>query len=431
MNAESKTAGSRGSNLARLRRRPVLVAWVAWSSWALSVAFSAGTWLLNSLNSPWLATNEETPVLLNTLLWTLSLIYVTVGALVASRRPENPIGWIFCGTGLIAISFQGFALAYAAYALGAGYGSLPGGEYMAWLSEWIAIPTIVPATVLLLLLFPSGRLPSRRWRIVVWMAVSGSVMLGLEDALAQGTLDAFAFVENPVGIGGVAGDVVDTLGRIGVYLTIASVFLAAVYLVVRLVRARGQEHQQLKWFAFAAAMMIGGFSVAFWFSFSYRINEIGWFIGGLGFFFFPVAVGIAILRYRLYDIDIVINRTLVYALLTLSLAATYLGAVVVLQGIFRAASGQESSLAVLASTLAIAALFNPLRRRIQDFIDRRFYRRKYDAAKTLEAFSARLRDETELEQLNADLLSVVRETMQPEHVSLWLREPGRNRGPGE
>jgi hypothetical protein len=178
--------------------------------------------------------------------------------------------------------------------------------------------------------------------------------------------------------------------------------------------------------------MIGGFSAAFLLPFSARTNEIGWFLGFLGFFFFPVAVGIAILRYRLYDIDIIINRTLVYGSLTAILAGVYFGGVTATQALFRTLTGQQElpQLVIVASTLFIAALFNPLRRRIQSFIDRRFYRSKYDAAKTLEAFSIKLREETDLEALNEDLVGVVSETMQPAHVSLWLRpfaEMGRSR----
>ena len=366
-------------------------------------------------------------ILLDALFWALSLVYVTVGALVASRRPENPIGWIFCGTGLIANSFQGFAQNYADYALGVGYSSLRGGEYMAWLSDWIGPPNATLATVLLLLLFPGGRLPSRRWWIVVWMAVSGSAMLAVWVALEDGPLGTHPSVVNPVGIGGAVGDLVKTLGRVGLFLALASVFLAAVSLFIRLIRARGEERQQLKWFAFAAAMMIGGFSTAFLPSSSYLLNEIGWFLGFLGFFLFPVAVGIAILRYRLYDIDVIINRTLVYGALTVSLALVYFGSVVGLQRLLSPVVGEGNQLAVVASTLLIAALFQPLRRRMQSFIDRRFYRQKYDAAKTLEAYAAKLRDASDLDRLEDDLVTVARETVHPAHVSLWLRESEERR----
>ena len=197
-------------------------------------------------------------------------------------------------------------------------------------------------------------------------------------------------------------------------------------LVLRLRRARGAERQQLKWFVYSAVMMGGGFAASFLFS-SGLINSIVWTLGILGFMVLPVATGIAILRYRLYDIDRIINRTLVYGLLTAVLVLVYIGSVVALRGLLFGFTGRSSQLTIVASTLLIAALFNPLRRRIQAFIDRRFYRRKYDAAKMLTDFSAKLRDETDLDRLGDEMVSVVRETVQPAHVSLWLRPSGRMR----
>jgi DNA-binding SARP family transcriptional activator len=405
--------------------RRTAAAWFAWSLWAFCVAFITVAQVLDFLTpSPY--AGEDT-VLLDALFWALSVIYVTVGTLIAARRPENPIGWIFFGTGLIGISFGIFAQNYAVYALMVRGGALPGWTFMAWVSDWTSLPLFVLATVLLLLLFPAGRLQSRWWRIVVWMVIVGSLMVAFGDALAPRPLDSLETVDNPVGIGGVAGDLAVAMDKIGIYISLASVFLAAASLIIRLVRARGKERQQLKWFAFAAAMLIGGFLAAFLPPFSARINEIGWSLGFLGFFF-PVAVGIAILRYHLYDIDIIINRTLVYGSLTATLVAIYFGGVATSQVIIRSLTGQAEQLVVVASTLVIAALFNPLRRRIQAFIDRRFYRSKYDARKTLEEFSVKLRDETDLEALNYELMGVVRETMQPSHVSLWLRSETASKG---
>jgi hypothetical protein len=397
-------------------------AWFVWALWALCVAFITVAHVLDFLTPPRYA-DEDSSVLLDALFWALSVIYVTVGTLIAARRPENPIGWILFGTGFIGISFGIFAQNYAVYALMVRGGALPGWEFMAWVSDWMSLPLFVLATVLLLLLFPAGRLQSRRWRIVVWMVIVASLMVAFGDALAPRPLDVFAPMDNPVGIGGVAGDLAVAMEKIGTYLSLACVLLAAASLIVRLVRARGEERQQLKWFAFAAAVMIGGFSAAFLLQFSARINEIGWLLGFLGFFFFPVAVGIAILRYRLYEIDIIINRTLVYGTLTAILLGVYFGGVTATQAILRTLTDQQElpQLLIVASTLVIAALFNPLRRRIQSFIDRSFYRKKYDASKTLEGFSKKLRNETDLEALRSDLVGVVRETMQPAHVSLWLR----------
>jgi hypothetical protein len=406
------------------RRAAALLAWLLW---ALSMMLFALTLLLNLLTppQPWM---DQAP-LLDVLIVVLMLLYQTVGALVASRLPKNPIGWIFLGTGLVANAFQGFAFGYADYSLYVRGGSLPVTEYMAWLSMWIAFPFVALATVLLLLLFPTGSLPSPQWRVVVWMAVCGTVMFTLWEASTPGSLETHPSIDNPVAIGGVVGNAIELVGKVGMFLLLVSALFAAVSLINRLVQARGDERQQLKWFTFAAGLMLGGFLVAMLFSQWYPLNEIAFFLGFLGYYFFPIAIGISILRYRLYDIDRIINRTLVYGALTVALVAVYLVcvlllhivAVVPIQYIFYAFTGQGSTFAVVISTLAMAALFNPLRRHIQSFIDRRFYRSKYDARKTLEAFSAKLRDETDLDALSDDLVGVVRETMQPAHVSVWLR----------
>jgi hypothetical protein len=400
------------------RRAAALLAWLLW---ALSMMIFALTLLLNLLTppQPWM---DQAP-LLDVLIVVLMLLYQTVGALVASRRPKNPIGWIFLGTGLVANAFQGFAFGYADYSLYVRDGSLPVTEYMAWLSEWIAIPFVALATVLLLLLFPTGSLPSRKWRVVVWMAVCGTVMFTLWEASTLGSLETHPSIDNPVAIGRAVGNDIELVGKVGMFLLLVSALFAALSVINRLVQARGDERQQLKWFTFAAGLMLGGFLVAMLFSQWYPLNEIAFFLGFIGYYFFPIAIGISILRYRLYEIDLIINRTLVYGSLTLMLALVYFGGVTATQALFTALTGQEEQpqLAIVVSTLVIAALFTPLRRRIQRFIDRRFYRRKYDARKILEAFSTQLRNETDLEALGDDLVGVVRETMQPAHVSLWLR----------
>ncbi len=272
----------------------------------------------------------------------------------------------------------------------------------------------------LLLLFPTGRLPSPRWRFVARAVVVAGVLTLIIGPFQpeSGVVD----VENPFGVGGILGQAVMGITLVGVLVIFLATILSALSLVFRYRRASGVERQQIKWFAYAAVVfggliVFGGFLgrdlPGIWDALSETVT----------FAVLYVAVGIAILRYRLYEIDRIINRTLVYAVITVTLVAVYLVGVVSLQYLFRTLTGQESQLAVVASTLAIAALFGPLRRRIQTFIDRRFYRRKYDAAKTLETFSMKLRDETDLEQLNRELVSVVRETMQPGHVSLWLRPP--------
>jgi hypothetical protein len=332
-----------------------------------------------------------------------------LGGLIASRRPRNSYGWLWLGFGL-GLTLQSLAIPYEAYALVVEPGSLRAPRTISHVLELggqVAL-TIAP---LLMLLFPTGRLPSRRWRPLAWTSTTaGAILLFL----------VLSF-DNPDQVGGAIAIVTIVV----VYVLFSALLLCALSIVIRYRRASGAERQQLKWFALAAVVI--GVVVAGHLLFLDLLlpEAILNLLDAATITCLYVAVGIAILRYRLYDIDIIINRTLVYASLTVTLLLLYFGSVVGLQYILRALTGQESQLAIVASTLVIAALFNPMRRRIQNFIDHSFYRRKYDAAKTLEAFSAKLRDETDVDILNSELLSTVRETIQPEHVSLWLREPER------
>ena len=404
--------------------------WLAWCLWLLCVALISFALLFYFLASPTPAT--DTPPALTAFLRALSLAFPTVGALVASRRPENPIGWIFCGTGLL-YGVQAFASGYADYALLGYTGSLPGGDLMDWISRWIGVPVLPLAGVLLVLLFPNGKLLSRKWQPVVWMAACGSAMLALGAALDPGSLFFQPTFDNPLGFGGDigklgpsesidAGGVVEILVRVGFFFVLVSWLFAVAAMITRMDQARGAERQQLKWFVYTVVLLVVGFLAAL---LGFGQHSVAWNLGIAAFNFLPIAAGIAILRYRLYDIDVVINRTLVYGVLTAALALVYVGSIVLFQGLFHALTGETSQLAVVASTLAIAALFVPLRRRVQAFIDRRFYRRKYDVAKTLQAFNIRLRDDVDLDSVADDLVEVVRETMQPAHVSLWLRLPER------
>jgi hypothetical protein len=348
-----------------------------------------------------------------------------LGGLVASRRPENPYGWLWLGLGLSGALLQ-LADSYAAYALVVEPDSLPAPRTVGNILGvgWGMGVTLLP---FLLLLFPTGRLPSRRWRPVAWAVLVAGAVLLIGGLLAPGKSGIGPF-ENPLGVGGIIGEVI-------VFITIAMVFvlfgasiLSGLSLVFRYRRAGGVVRQQLKWFAYAAVLFVGGLVFG-----GFLRQDLPGVWDALfetaTFMALYVAVGVAILRYRLYDIDLLINRTLVYGSLTALLAATYFGGVTGAQAFFRTLTGQEEQpqIAVVASTLVIAALFNPLRRRIQAFVDRRFYRRKYDARKTLEDFSARLREETDLEALNNELVGIVRETMQPAHVSVWLRKPDGER----
>ena len=297
---------------------------------------------------------------------------------------------------------------------------LPGGRIAAWVGIWIFIPAAFGLPMFLLLLFPDGRFISKRWRLVGW--VLGGLVTFAAASKAFEPRRIPPGIENPLAPGGAAGEAFQVLSPLADALALPGFALAVAGLVVRLWRSRGVERQQLKWFAYCAALVALGLGTAVFIP-SGPVADLAFLVGLLALAGLPVAAGIAILRYRLYDIDVVINRTLVYGSLTVSLVAVYVGSVVSLQYVFRALTGGGSQLVIVASTLTIAALFNPLRRRIQEFIDRRFYRRKYDARKTLATFSRTLREGTDLDALNAGLLAVVRETMQPEHVSMWLK-PG-------
>jgi hypothetical protein len=343
------------------------------------------------------------------------LPFSVVGAIIASRQPRNSIGWLFCSVG-VTIGLNSFAGDYAEFWLASGFGPDSVGETAAWLSSWLWFLLVYVPMSFLLLLFPDGRPPSPRWRPVAWGVALGTAGGVVGYALRAGPLVDFPHIANPYGVD---SPVVGMVGVAGSIVGAGSMVASAVSLIVRLRRAESVERQQIKWLAYGGAVMVGilgaGGLITLW---SVPASIVVMSVSLLGL---PVFTGIAIVKYRLYDIDLLINRTLVYGALTAMLVLVYLCGVVFLQYLFRTLAGGESQLAIVASTLAIAALFEPLRRRVQVFIDRRFYRRKYDARKTLEAFSTKLRDETDLDALNDDLVGVVRDTMQPAYASLWLR----------
>jgi hypothetical protein len=396
---------------------------LAWSLCALSLALTALGLLLLALNLSHLEAHVFDYWLVNAVqVGSFSII----GAIIASRLPANSVGWLFCAAACT-IAVEYLSAEYAIYALLARPDSLPAGEALAWLAFWAWIPSI-GCIVLSLLLFPNGRLPSSRWRWLAWLTVLLTIAGAVWVALSPGVIGNLGAIRNPLGIEGLPSGYKPVQTIMSALLLVVAVWT----LGLRLLRTSGIEHQQIKWPAFIAVMAAGGsilYDTAISEAIGLRWLEWAGYVGLIAALVcFPISIGIAIVRYRLYEIDTLINRTLVYALLTAILAAVYFGGVVLLQRVFVALTGQQSTLAVVASTLVIAALFNPLRRRIQSFVDRRFYRRKYDARKTLEAFSAKLRDETDLEALNNDLVGVVRETMQPAHVSLWLRpDPAQRR----
>jgi hypothetical protein len=385
--------------------------WMAWGVWTSTVLAMALTLFLAMPNEP--STSLRDTAFVSLVIFAFS----TVGALVGSRRPENPIGWLFLSGAFVWILGE-LALEYGVYALITAPGTLPAGTWVAWFGGWARGVGWFLIVVFLLLLFPTGQLPSPRWRPVLWGAVGYIAFFTLVVWLSPVSADTrLAFVRNPLGMEiGIMNLLVGLL-----YFTIPLLLVAGgTAAIVRFRGSRGDERQQLKWFAYAVTVMVSLFML--WFSLELAgVVAVGALVFAVPLMGLPIAVGVAILRYRLYDIDIVINRTLVYGSLTALLVATYFGGVVSLQGTFRALTGQESQLAIVASTLLIAALFVPLRRRVQSFIDRRFYRKKYDAARTLQDFSTRLREKTDLDSLDTELLGVVRETVQPAHASLWLR----------
>jgi len=412
-----------------MRRR--VAAWLAWSLVGLSLAMFIANIVLYVL-----ARSVQVPgtggAVVNVLVYVPYLAFPIVGALIASRRPENPIGWICLADGFLWM-FLNMADLYITYAF-ARPGSVPFPVTIYALTAWLWVPAVGLLGVYLVLLFPDGRLPSRRWRPLAWLSGAVMVLVSVVITLFPGPLGGHSGARNPFGIEGQPW--IEYTAIVLFPLLPLCILASAFSLVLRYRRSSEEERQQIKWIAFAASF-VGLVYLILMVSSLIFLSE-AWFAGSSPFWFnllpyaallsfagVPVAVGFAVLKYHLYDIDVIVNRTLVYGALTASLALVYVGSVASLQYVLRAMTGETSQLVVVASTLAIAALFNPLRRRVQDFMDRRFYRKKYDARKTLEAFGARLRDETDLETLGDDLVGVVRETVQPAHVSLWLRPAGR------
>jgi MFS family permease len=391
---------------------PRAAAWLAWSLCAATLAILALSLLLILLG--WSMPQPRGEIQWrNQAISLVGLIGAPIlGGLIASRRPRNPYGWLWLVFGL-GLTLQQLAASYTAYVRVVEPGSLVAPRAI---SHGLALggPLALSVAPFLLLLFPTGRLPSRRWRPLTWIATLSGAMILLLNLIFHSPDRAGGWV---------------TAATIAVVsLIFIIILLSALSLVVRYHRASGVERQQLKWVALAAVLTIV-FTIAQVSWLDQVLSDVLWnLLETAQQIALYVAVGVAILRHRLYDVDVVINRALVYVSVTATLLAVYFGGVVLLQRLLVLITGQESTLAIVASTLVIAALFNPLRGRIQSFIDRRFYRRKYDARKTLEAFSATLREETDLHALNGELTRVVRETMQPAHVSLWLRPDPTRKG---
>ena len=403
--------------------------WLAWSLYGLVICLSiiwSGVGLLGQGGSG-NALNLAGEALISGV---APVVFAIVAALIVSRQPRNTLGWVLMvPVGLYVVG--GPITSYIErFAPSSPEPTVPI-LLMVWFNNWNWLLLIFPL-LFILLLFPNGQPPTPRWRWVGVAAIVWAALFVLLAALPQqinvATTTNLVF-DNPIGILG--KDTVERLVGVWIVGLLTLAMACAVALFIRYRRANATEREQIKWLLYACALFlvvyVGGFVSGLG-----GTASVGGYIWGVFFGLsvvaLPTAIGIAILKYRLYDIDVVINRTLVYGSLTATLIALYFGGIFLLQRIFVLLSGQQSTLAVVASTLLIAAMFNPLRRRIQSFIDRRFYRRKYDARKTLEAFSAKLRDETNLETLNDELVGVVRETMQPAHVSLWLRPDTPRKG---
>jgi hypothetical protein len=346
-----------------------------------------------------------------------SLALAVPGAVLVGYRPTNPIGWILAAMGLT--SAVSVVLGeYGYYALHTNPGSVPGGVLALWLQTLVWFPPIglVP---LLVLLVPDGSPPSPRWRPLAWVAVAAMAVVIVAGALSPGPIGGEPLPgapQNPLGIES-ARQALDVAEGVGFLLTPTLAMVALLALVQRFRRAQGVERQQLKWFAYGTFLLLAGLAALF----TPLSEAVAKVIVAAGLGCFTAALAVAVLRHGLYEIDVIINRTLVYGLLTAVLGAVYASAVLVLGQLFGGVGGHPPSWAVAGATLAVAALFQPARRRIQAVVDRRFNRRKYDAAKTVEAFSARLRDEVDLDTLSAALLAVVDQTIQPTRASLWLR----------
>ena len=404
------------SRVAREKTGPGIAQLVALITWGVSISLIFGATVLRFQERGNLLQYAQS------ILISIAFgLYSTIGVLIVWQRPRNTIGWILCAIGL-GTAITDFSGAYTAYGTVKGNLPLPGTEIFNWLGGTVWSINWVLFLVFLPLLFPDGRLLTRRWRIVGWLTATLALLAILAGWISLANVELFGKGISPI----FGSNLSDNFRLLVLPLTLA----ALVSLVLRFIRAKERERQQIKWLTYGTALMailiIGSVLV---------INDGNSPIYALIFSFaimlLPLSIGISILRNQLYNIDRLINRTLVYGLLTILLALVYFGLVFGLQALTHLFTGQvsQSPVAIVVSTLAIAALFQPLRHRLQAIIDRRFYRRKYDAQKILVAFSDTLRNEVDLEQLREQLLSVVEETMQPTHVSLWLRKAEQRRQP--
>jgi hypothetical protein len=409
---------------------------LAWLFWLLVVLAEAASVALRGRNDPATLVIDAFGAL-------VQLTFVTIGAFIISRRFENAIGWIFVAIALLDVAGD-VSLEYAVYSLITAPGTLAGGAWAAYLGDGLRTSGFVLTIGYVLLLFPDGRLPSPRWRLAGWLPVLALAANVLAEMLSPAPNDLrLQSAPNPLGVNP-SPAVPGLLGLLSILLMAACVIAGATAAIARFRRSQGDERQQIKWFVYAAVLGTG-LIVGLLAATALNLNvspALGGILFPLALAGIPIATGIAILKYRLYAIDLLIRRTLLYSVLTALLAAVYFGSVVVLQGLLTvltplggasagAAGAARSELVTVLSTLAIAALFVPLRGRLQTFIDRRYYRRRYDAAQTLAGFAQAARDEVDLDRLSDELVRVVQDTLQPETASLWLARPADGMPPGK
>ena len=374
--------------------------------------------VMRSGYSLWLGIQLGQPITIDGFLFTLGFgSFAAVGSLLVARCPSNLVSWFMVTIGLVGGLFP-TADAYAAYILTTQGTPNLLAVFCAWLNQIYWIPLLGLALIYLPLLFPDGHLPSRRWlpvTILASLAVVGALVINAFSETLNGQIIDYQ-ITNPIGIKGLGSAVDTSFFPFLVIGLLVGLFSAVASLIVRFIHSKGAERQQIKWFLFAVAL------IPLMITTNYLPNIFGAFVVGVILVCLSIAIGVAVLRYHLYDIDLIIRRTLQYSILTGLLVLVYFGGIVLLQSIIRSLTGDVSQVAIVISTLGIAALFNPLRHRSQDFVDRRFYRSKYDAARVLSAFAQTARDEVEMNRLSGALLEIVVDAMQPEKASLWLRD---------
>jgi len=429
--AERAMNGPNASARSPARRR---LAWAVFAvtcvMWAVAIVTA---WLTRDLQNSESLGSSGADLVVGIATAVVLLAFPVAGVVIATRQPANPIGWILLAIGAGWGALAG-ATGYADYGIRLHPGSLPAADIAAVLTVSVWAPPVGLTGTFLLLLFPDGRLPGARWRWIAYVGATATAACTAASLLDPDVLkdSPYASTQNPIGVDALGG-VIAVLDYAVVVLALTMVASAA-SLVVRFRRAGMVEREQVKWLAAAAGVSAWIYLVDLCISVVaggtgpepvWRVLLDDAFVLSVGLI--PVAIGVAVLRYRLYEIDVIIRRTLVYAALVSVLALLYLAGVFGIQAVVRSVSGQSGTLAVTVSTLIVAAAFQPLRGRIQRAVDHRFYRGRYDAARTLESFSGRLREQVEIEMVSGEVLDVVRQTLQPAHVSLWLREPEAGR----